>query len=238
MKQVLLAASLLLAGLKTCGDAQPQDAASQPGGQLGSTRQQRAPGRKLRADSLTKRPRPVAATDTSALLSQALWPDLRGYKLESFTKGDINQDRRPDFIAVFRTLAPTDTLGGEASYSRRVALILNKGWPEVALAAYNDSVLDCTECGGGGVGDPYQRTVIKGGYFSFESLYGACQKTYVVTTFRYSATEHNWLLHKIGQDDDDCNDTEAPVRHQEQTVRNFGKVAFEDYEGGAPPQTL
>jgi hypothetical protein len=176
--------------------------------------------------------------DTAALLSQALWPDLRGYKLESFKKGDINQDQRPDFIAVFRTLAPTDTLNGEASYSRRVALMLNRGWPTLALAAYNDTVVECTACGGAGVGDPHQGITIKGGYFSLEGLYGACQKTYVVTTFRYSKAEHNWFLYKVGQDDDDCTDTEAPPRHKEQTVSDFGHVSFKDFEGGAPPQTL
>lgn len=237
MKQLLLSA-LLVAGLKNCGDSQPQDAASHPVQARERISTPKLPATNSTTDSLASRPVPTATTDTAALLSRALWPDLRGYALESFTKGDINQDRRPDFIAVFRTLAPTDTLGGEASYSRRVALILNKGWPTVALAAYNDTVLDCTECGGGGVGDPYQQTAIKGGYFSFESLYGACRKTYVVTTFRYSKTEHNWFLHKVGQDDDDCNNPEAPVRHQEQTVRNFGKVSFEEYEGSAPPQTL
>lgn len=181
---------------------------------------------------------PATRQDTAALLTQALWPDSRGYKLETFTKGDINQDQLPDFIAVFRTLAPTDTLTGEASYSRRVALILNRGWPIVALAAYNDTVVECTACGGDGVGDPHQGITIKGGYFSLESLYGACQKTYVVTTFRYSKAEHNWFLHKIGQDDNDCNNVEAPSRHQEQTVRDFGHVSFEAFEGGAPPQTL
>jgi hypothetical protein len=181
---------------------------------------------------------PATKQDTAALLHRALWPDSRGYTLESFSKGDINQDQRPDFIAVFRTLAPTDTLDGEASYSRRVALILNRGWPNVALAAYNDTVVECTACGGAGVGDPHQGIAIKNGYFSLESLYGACQKTYVVTTFRYFKAEHNWFLHKIGQDDDDCNNTEAPVRHQEQTVRDFGHVSFEEFQGGAPPQTL
>jgi hypothetical protein len=181
---------------------------------------------------------PATKQDTVALLSRALWPDGRGYRLESFRKGDINQDLRPDFIAVFRTQAPTDTLNGEASYSRRVALILNRGWPTVALAAYNDTVVECTACGGDGVGDPHQGITIKGGYFSLESLYGACQKTYVVTTFRYSQAEHNWFLHKIGQDDDDCNNMDVPARHKEQTVRDFGHVSFEEFEGGAPPQTL
>jgi hypothetical protein len=176
--------------------------------------------------------------DTAALLSRALWPDGRGYKLETFSKGDINQDQRPDFIVVFRTLTATDTLNGEPSYSRRVALIVNRGWPTVALAAYNDTVVECTACGGDGVGDPHQGIAIKGGYFSLESLYGACQKTYVVTTFRYSKAERNWFLHKIGQDDDDCNNTGAPVRHKEQTIRDFGHISFKEFEGGAPPQTL
>jgi hypothetical protein len=233
MKSLLLASVLLTTGVKNCGDAKPQDSASQPT-RVPSTNQE-LPS----ANSLARKPAASALTDTAALLSRALWPDLRGYQLESFTKGDINQDGQPDFIALFRTLAPTDTLNGEASYSRRVALILNKGWPTLALAAYNDTVVDCTACGGGGVGDPYQNTAIKGGYFSLESLYGACQKTYVVTTFRYSKAEHNWFLYKVGQDDNDCNDTtDAPVRHRKQTIRSFGKVSFKDYEGGAPPQTL
>jgi hypothetical protein len=181
---------------------------------------------------------PATKQDTAALLSRALWPDGRGYKLETFSKGDINQDQRPDSIVVFRTLTATDTLNEEPSYSRRVALIINRGWPTVALAAYNDTVVECTACRCGGVGDPQQGIAIKGGYFSLESLYGACQKHMLSRPFATQKRKQNWFLHKIGQDDHDCNNTEAPVRHREQTVRDFGYVSFEEFEGGAPPQTL
>lgn len=178
----------------------------------------------------------IAHTDTTLLLSQALGPKLRGYRLESFTEGDINQDQRPDFIAVFQTSKATDSTASEPRgfHSRRVALILNQGWPHLKLAATNDNVIDCIGCAHMAIYDAYRGTTITGPYFSFESTDGGCDRIMSVLTFRYSKPQQNWFLHKVGSDTMSCSDTTGEVIHDEKTSRDFGKIPFAKYESVSP----
>lgn len=191
------------------------------------------------APTATQQPalRPVAAaaasTDTTLLLSQALGSKLRGYRLESFTEGDINQDQRPDFIAIFQTSKASDSTATEPRgvHFRRVALILNQGWPQLKLAATNDNVIDCSGCAHMAIYDAYRGTTITGPYFSFESTDGGCERVMEVRTFRYSKAQKNWFLHKMGRDTMVCSDTtdQGPY-HEERTTHNFGKIAFDKFE--------
>jgi hypothetical protein len=176
---------------------------------------------------------PAASADTASRLSQALGSKLEGYQLESFTTGDINEDHRPDFIAIFQEAEAQDTTTYDRRgfRSRRVALILNQGWPRLKLAATNDNVIDCIGCAHMAIFDAYRGTTIKGPYFSFESTDGGCTRTMDVLTFRYSKAQKNWLLHKAGRDTMVCSDTtDEGSYHEEKTTRDFGKIAFEKYE--------
>lgn len=175
----------------------------------------------------------AAGTDTTLLLSQALGAKLQGYRLESFTEGDINQDQRPDFIAVFQTSKAADSTASEPRgvHSRRVALILNQGWPRLKLAATNDNVIDCSGCAHMAIYDAYRGTTITGPYFSFESTDGGCERVMEVRTFRYSKAQKNWFLHKMGRDTMICSDTtDEGAYHEEKTTRDFGKIAFDKFE--------
>ena len=119
------------------------------------------------------------------------------------------------------------------SNCRKALLVLNEGFPHLRIAAVNDNVVDCTDCGGGGVGDPHQGIVIKGNYFSFESLYGDCDKTHFVVTFHYNQARRNWYLHRFGRVDYSCQDTtSARVKETRQDVKDYGKVSFADFAGG------
>jgi hypothetical protein len=178
--------------------------------------------------------RPVmaaASADTTMLLSQALGPKLQGYQLESFTEGDINQDQRPDFIAIFQTAKAEDSTATDRGFRyRRVALILNQGWPRLKLAATNDNVIDCIGCAHMAIFDAHRGITITGPYFSFESTDGGCTRTMEVRTFRYSKPQKNWFLHKVGRDTMVCSDTTGEYSHDEKTTRDFGKITFEKFE--------
>jgi len=82
-----------------------------------------------------------------------------------------------------------------------------------------------------GVSDSYRGIVIKGSYFSFKSLYGACDKTYYITTFRYDRTRRNWFLHRRGQIDYSCHDTTAATAETQQTTRDFSRISFAEFQG-------
>jgi hypothetical protein len=174
---------------------------------------------------------PTASADTTLQLSQALGSKLEGYRLESFTTGDINEDRRPDFIAIFQEAEARDTTASDERgfRSRRVALILNQGWPRLKLAATNDNVIDCIGCAHMAIFDAYRGTTIKGPYFSFESTDGGCTRTMDVLTFRYSKQQKNWFLYKAGRDTRECSNDEGWY-HEGKTRRDFGEIAFDKFE--------
>jgi hypothetical protein len=180
---------------------------------------------------LSSTPVSTASADTASRLSRALGAKLEDYQLESFTTGDINEDHRPDFIAIFQEAHARDTTAYEPRgfRYRRVALILNQGWPKLKLAATNDNVIDCIGCAHMAIFDSYRGTTIKGPYFSFESTDGGCDRTMDVLTFRYSKAEKNWFLHKAGRDSRNCS-TDEDWFHEEKTRRDFGKIAFEKFK--------
>lgn len=130
--------------------------------------------------------------DTTTVLSALTKREYPEYEVEDFKAGDLNADGRADLLVVLRGIQPCNTLD-EPTYCRKALLVLNEGFSHLRVAATNDDVVDCTKCGGAGVGDPYRGIVIKGTYFSFESLYGACDKTYYVTTFHYDRARRNWI---------------------------------------------
>ncbi|WP_143080419.1 hypothetical protein [Hymenobacter arizonensis] len=180
---------------------------------------------------------PVAATarqpavprvplDTAALLHRALGAQGRGYVFSSFTTGDLNHDQRPDFLALFRSAQVQDaTTGMPDTYACRVAVVLNRGFPRLELAAVNDHVVECL-----GGGCPHEGAVIAGSSFSFTSLDGLCTKTRSEQTFRYSPQHRTWLLEKESDEYYSCHDS-IPVGHgyRERTRRDFGTVTFADY---------
>lgn len=153
-------------------------------------------------------------------------------ELKSFT-GDLNNDKKADKIIIYeKTCGKDDRNALENSKCRRVAVFLNEN-SQFKLFGFNDNLVECSECGGAGVGDLFQGVTIKNGYFSIESLYGACDKTIVVTTFRYDKAKKNFFLNKIGTEDYNCQ--QEPVngkiksKTKVQTVKNFGKIKFSDY---------
>lgn len=148
--------------------------------------------------------------------------------LKSYT-GDLNGDKYPDKVIVYeRPCTETDSLGIENANCRRVAIYLG-GKSGFAIHDFNDNIVECSACGGGGVGDPFQGIKIKNGYFSIESLYGDCDKTFVVITFKYESKKKEFYLHKTGRVDYNCQDEPVkPVEHTE-TIKDFGIVQFGDY---------
>jgi hypothetical protein len=204
---------LFVGALESC-DSQPSSTHAQARPRTGTAAQLPA-----RSPITPQLPAPL---DTVTLLSRALGEQLSGYTLYSVIKGDLNQDKRPDFIVLLRSQQLQDSTASlPGTYSCRVALVLNRGFPQLALAAVNDNIIECLG------GCPYQQTVIKGAYFSFESMQGDCSKTHSVLTFHYSKRRHNWFLYKESDVSYSCQDS-IPQEHDphERTSRDFGLITF------------
>lgn len=177
--------------------------------------------------SVVAQRRPSVRDDYVALYQQFIDQTPGTYRYEAHYTGDLNGDKRADAVVV--ALNDTTTSDGiPDGFARRVLLLIRQRNGQLKLAAINDDLIDCTTCGGAGVGDPHQGVTIKGRYVSFESLYGANQRTQQVITFRYEPAENHWLLYKIGLlDYTSSTGAVKPVRTK--TAREFGRVRFRDF---------
>ena len=139
------------------------------------------------------------------------------YKCRAYL-GDLNRDNYDDFVLRFK-------LRNESEYRESFHLFIGQNNGTFKLAAKNDSLeLDGVD------GTIFDKIVIKNGYFSLEYQgYGNTGGSYEIITFKYSETDKNWLLHRVGSRFVHRYFTEGePIEHI-LTKKDFGKVFFEDY---------
>lgn len=148
---------------------------------------------------------------------------LSGYKVLDVTEGDLNRDEYTDVVLI---LAHENE--EEIGDSPRPLFILTRDADDMLhLTARNDDVVLCVQCGGM-FGDPYQKTVIKNGYFTVEHYGGSSWRWTKYITFKYSSKQSDWYLHKIT--DESYHSAEPDNKETSTKTReNFGTVLFTDY---------
>ncbi len=143
-----------------------------------------------------------------------------------FKIGDITRDGKPDIITIGSSVK-------DDTENRKIFLFVNQERGLFKLLATNDKIIECEHCGGGGIGDPYQRTVILNNYFSFEVSYGDCDKTDVTIIFKFDSKRKWWFLFKSVAEHSNCNeqnsDGSIKVKEVEAEVKG-GKIRFENYQ--------
>lgn len=147
------------------------------------------------------------------------------WHLKDFVIGDINNDKLNDVIVI-------GSASQDEEESRMIYLYINKGKNLFVLYAKNQHIIQCEKCGGAGVGDPYQNTNIKSNCFSFETFYGACDKTNITVTFKFDVKRKWWFLHKDVTENYSCKDEGIhgiKIKSIEDK-KGYGKVRFEDYQ--------
>jgi hypothetical protein len=156
----------------------------------------------------------------------ALIPE--GYVPLDVSSGDLNLDSFPDVVLIVKKPNESDTSDVIDNPEKRPLLvILGDGNGKYKLAARNDNVVFCVNCGGV-FGDPFEGVTIKRGYFSVEHYGGSNWRWTKIITFKYSKADNNWLLTRIGRDSfhtSDPNKSKSDIK----TAKNFGKVLFERY---------
>lgn len=155
------------------------------------------------------------------------------YELAKF-QGDLDGDSQRDLIVVYEKKCDPqkDSLEDDAN-CRSVAIYLNRG-NQLVLHSYNDRIVECSNCGGAGVGDPFRGIKIQYPYFSVEGLSGDCDKTFTVKSFKFDSKNRNFYLHKVINENYGCQENptrngEIKVQAQTLSKKQFGKVRFSEY---------
>jgi hypothetical protein len=208
----------VLVGLSSCSQSNSKEKTSESRNEKGlqiEKKNELRPTRLQNSDSII-----------SGLLNSFI-PD--GFSILDTSSGDLNKDAYSDMVLVLKR-------DGEESLSdvienpeaRPLLLLLGKAdTPYYSLAARNDSVVFCYDCGGA-MGDPFQGVVVKNGIFSVEHYGGSAWRWTRIITFKYSPKDSIWLLFRDGGDSFHAAEPEK-VKTMVQTPKEFGKVLFEKF---------
>lgn len=147
---------------------------------------------------------------------------------EAFSEGDLDGDGRPDYLVLARSKRPIGEPGERINYGRKVFIVLNAGAAGLRVAAVNENLVGCTDCGGAGVGDPFRSFEAYDLGFRVTQLFGDCSKTEYVSVFAYKPARHDWMLKSRDESNYSCVDTTATVYETHESPRNFGHVRFAD----------
>ncbi|MCS6991670.1 MAG: hypothetical protein NZL95_07390 [Chitinophagales bacterium] len=151
------------------------------------------------------------------------------YSVLDSVRGDLNNDGLSDLLVVLRRNGE-DTLSNviEHPEKRPLLLLLRQQDGRLHLAARNDHVVYCYDCGGV-LGDPYGSIAISGDSFTVEQYGGSAWRWSRTLTFRYFEQEENWFLWRdlTGfYHTSDPQDIDLTLR----TEQDFGKIKFAEFD--------
>ena len=147
-----------------------------------------------------------------------------GYSILDTANGDLNRDSYPDMIIIAKKNGE-DSLDMEIAGQRPLLILTGQPDGSLKLAARNDNVVLCYRCGGA-LGDPYQETIIKKGYFSLEYYGGANERWSRIVTFKYSPADSSWYLHKVSEDSFLASDSNPKHTLNTWSEKELGVISF------------
>jgi hypothetical protein len=147
----------------------------------------------------------------------------QGYNVLDSAFGNLNKDAYTDLLLILKS----DTENMNPDTTRPVLVLAGTASGNFRLLARGDHAVLCANCGGV-FGDPYQRIVIKNGFFSLEHYGGSGWRWTRVITFRYDPSTSIFRLHRdagVSFHASEPNNQTSLV-HQK---KNYGKVTLNDY---------
>ncbi len=149
-----------------------------------------------------------------------------GFEVLQAQQGDLNGDAYPDVVLALRQPLPAEQADGWSL--RPLLLLLGQPDGQYRLAARNDHVVMCAQCGGM-LGDPFTNIRIKRGHFSVEHYGGSGWRWTHIITFQYRPKAQDWYLYREGGDSYHVGRPDE-VTSEVQTPKQFGQVRFVDYQ--------
>jgi hypothetical protein len=161
--------------------------------------------------------------DTLAIIKSTLRSGFANFEIVDWVVGDINKDEKGDFVVLIdiagqRTACLIETVAEDPLILKNVK--------------QNSSLIECSDCGGAGVGDPYRGIEFNNNEIIFKQLYGACCKDEESTTFEYNESLKDWFLIKIEKISSCCHEdgsegTKTTIITE--TTDDFGSIKFSDH---------
>lgn len=166
--------------------------------------------------------------DTIEIVREILYSKYPKYRLIKIQKGDINKDNKEDVVAILeKNCEETNEHGLGNVKCRKAVFLTQQDFPSYVIATSNNYVIDCSNCGGVGKGDPLRKIIIEDGCVSFESHYGICNETLQKISFTYDPRRNDWFFYKRETNNYSCSSKKnqpkpLEVLHKE----DLGGVSF------------
>ena len=157
-----------------------------------------------------------------------------GFTVLDFRKGDINYDKRPDYVVVFRKRGEDTLMAGAAMDEpspRPLALIIRQANGKLVKAAENMELVLCRDCGGV-MGDPYQGVEIVPGGFSLDFYGGSSWRWADSYIFRYDRRLKKWMMERQVSTSFHAGDPENTSRTETILRSEAGDIPLEKFTPG------
>ena len=145
--------------------------------------------------------------------------------------GDLNGDGRKDFILVLSPIVPEGSTYDAAGDGERPTIILIRDTSgALSIAARNDSVVLCKNCGGV-FGDPFAGIAVRGTRFTVNNYGGSNDRWSYSYTFDYSRRDRTWQLVRVEESSFQALDPKRTERtHIYTPPKDFGLINFADFD--------
>lgn len=146
---------------------------------------------------------------------------------------DLNADGRKDFILVVSDIVHDDAPYEEGAGVRSVLILARDAGGTLKLAAQNDLVAYCRNCGGV-YGDPFAGVTVRGSRFTISNYGGSNSRWSFSSTFAYSRRDRTWQLVRVEEESFHALDPQNTMRRRIYLPRkDFGLITFTDFDPDA-----
>lgn len=157
---------------------------------------------------------------------RALVPE--GQEVLAWRRADLDRDGRPDLVFILQRTgsAPFDGDRGDAPRAMVVALADSRG--RLRVAARNEGLVRCQNCGGTWP-EPFDELLAHRGGFTLSHYGGSRWRWSESWRFDFDAHSRQWLLTtaEMGADTEEDGHQVRVYRRD----RHFGRIRFDDFKG-------
>jgi len=153
----------------------------------------------------------------------------KGMVAKEVENGDLNGDGTKDYILVLEKPFPEEKTYDEAGDAKRPTLVIVRDASgKLSLAARNDEVAYCRNCGGV-MGDPFQGVEISGTGFTVSNYGGSAWRWSNAYSFKYSRRDNTWQLTRVEESSFNSLEPDKGKNTTYTPPKSFGLINFADF---------